>query len=89
MRHSVCRSTLEVKSSRIRMRGSIRRARAMAIRWRWPPEASGRVRPPGSHSPAELQDELVGGGGFGAASITLFLTGLRTAEGDVVADRTR
>ena len=34
----------------------------------------------------KLQDELVGGGGFGRLD-HLFLTGLRTAEGDVVADR--
>ena len=35
-------STDEVASSRMRIRGSARIARAMAIRWRWPPD---RVRP--------------------------------------------
>jgi hypothetical protein len=30
-------STLAVQSSMIRTRGSIRKARAMAMRWRWPP----------------------------------------------------
>ncbi len=34
---SVVASTDEVASSRIRMRGSARKARAIAIRWRWPP----------------------------------------------------
>ena len=35
---SVVASTLEVASSRIRMRGSRSSARAIAIRWRWPPD---------------------------------------------------
>ena len=35
-------STEEVASSRMRIRGSARIARAIAIRWRWPPES---VRP--------------------------------------------
>ena len=39
---SVEASTLEVASSRIRMRGSASSARAIARRWRWPPES---VRP--------------------------------------------
>ena len=39
---SVVASTEEVASSRIRIRGSASRARAIATRWRWPPE---RVRP--------------------------------------------
>ena len=39
MRLSVVASTLEVASSRIRMRGSASRARAIATRWRWPPES--------------------------------------------------
>jgi hypothetical protein len=39
---SVEASTDEVASSRIRIRGSARIARAIAIRWRWPPE---RVSP--------------------------------------------
>jgi hypothetical protein len=39
---SVVASTDEVASSRIRMRGSASSARAIASRWRWPPE---RVRP--------------------------------------------
>ena len=34
---SVEASTLEVASSRTRIRGSASSARAMAIRWRWPP----------------------------------------------------
>ena len=42
MRLSVVASTLEVASSRIRMRGSASSARAIATRWRWPPL---RVRP--------------------------------------------
>ena len=32
-------SRLEVASSRIRMRGSARMARAMETRWRWPPDS--------------------------------------------------
>ncbi len=39
---SVCASTDEVASSRIRIRGSASSARAIATRWRWPPES---VRP--------------------------------------------
>ena len=39
MRLSVVASTLEVASSRIRMRGSESSARAIATRWRWPPES--------------------------------------------------
>ena len=34
---SVVASTEEVASSRTRMRGSASSARAIAIRWRWPP----------------------------------------------------
>ena len=36
---SVVASTDEVASSRIRIRGSAISARAIAIRWRWPPES--------------------------------------------------
>ena len=36
---SVVASTDAVASSRIRMRGSTISARAIAIRWRWPPES--------------------------------------------------
>ena len=36
---SVWASTEEVASSRMRMRGSASRARAMATRWRCPPES--------------------------------------------------
>ena len=36
---SVDASTDAVASSRIRIRGSTRSARAIAIRWRWPPES--------------------------------------------------
>ena len=36
---SVVASTDAVASSRIRMRGSIASARAIAMRWRWPPES--------------------------------------------------
>ena len=36
---SVEASTDEVASSRIRIRGSLSSARAIAIRWRWPPES--------------------------------------------------
>ena len=39
---SVVASTDEVASSRIRIRGSASSARAIARRWRWPPE---RVSP--------------------------------------------
>ena len=39
---SVVASTLEVASSRISTRGAASSARAMATRWRWPPD---RVRP--------------------------------------------
>ena len=39
---SVEASTEEVASSRIRIRGSMTSARAIAIRWRWPPDS---VRP--------------------------------------------
>ena len=39
---SVRASTEEVASSRIRIRGSAISARAIATRWRWPPES---VRP--------------------------------------------
>ena len=39
---SVRASTDEVASSRIRIRGSASSARAIATRWRWPPD---RVRP--------------------------------------------
>ena len=36
---SVVASTDAVASSRIRMRGSTTSARAIATRWRWPPES--------------------------------------------------
>ena len=36
---SVVASTDAVASSRIRTRGSISSARAIAMRWRWPPES--------------------------------------------------
>jgi hypothetical protein len=36
---SVDASTEEVASSRIRIRGSLSSARAIAIRWRWPPDS--------------------------------------------------
>ena len=36
---SLSLSRLEVASSRMRMAGSARMARAMAMRWRWPPES--------------------------------------------------
>ena len=36
---SVVASTDAVASSRIRIRGSITSARAIASRWRWPPES--------------------------------------------------
>ncbi len=39
MRASVVASTDAVASSRIRMRGSATSARAIAMRWRWPPES--------------------------------------------------
>ena len=39
IRASVVASTEAVASSRIRMRGSIASARAIAIRWRCPPES--------------------------------------------------
>ncbi len=39
---SVVASTEEVASSRIRIRGSASSARAIATRWRWPPDS---VRP--------------------------------------------
>ena len=42
IRLSVVASTLEVASSRTRIRGSVNRARAIATRCRWPPD---RVRP--------------------------------------------
>ena len=42
MRNSVCVSTLAVESSKMRTRGSSKRVRAMATRWRCPPE---RVTP--------------------------------------------
>ena len=49
---SVSVSTAEVASSRIRMRGSISRARAMEMRWRSPPDSPGRVRRPANRSRA-------------------------------------
>ena len=39
MNASLSLSSDEVASSRIRMRGSARIARAIATRWRWPPES--------------------------------------------------
>ena len=39
IRRSVPMSTLEVASSRTRMRGSARSARAKATSWRWPSES--------------------------------------------------
>ncbi len=39
IRASVEASTEAVASSRIRIRGSTTSARAIAIRWRWPPES--------------------------------------------------
>ena len=39
MRASLSLSSDEVASSRMRMRGSARMARAIATRWRWPPES--------------------------------------------------
>ena len=40
-RCSLSASRLEVASSRIRMGASLSSARAMAMRWRWPPERLG------------------------------------------------
>ena len=39
MSDSVVASTEAVASSRMRIRGSITSARAIASRWRWPPES--------------------------------------------------
>ena len=83
---SVSVSTEAVASSRIRMRGSISRARAMAMRCFCPPE---RVTP---RSPTQgvvafghRQDEIVGLGSFGGFD-DLFLAGVGAAKGDVLAD---
>ena len=66
--------------------------RAMAARWRWPPELHAALAHMGFHSPATLRvgqgvDE---GGGLGAlgGGVQFFLAGIRAAVEDVVAHGT-
>ena len=56
---SVVASTEEVASSRIRTRGSARKARAIAIRWRWPPlRGQAALADAGVVAVGQLGDEL-------------------------------
>ena len=83
---SVSVSTDDVASSRIKMRGSINRARAMLIRCRSPPEsdwpalADQRIVAVG-----QAEDELVGPGGLGGGD-EFFTPGIGPAVGDVLGD---
>jgi hypothetical protein len=86
MRASVVASTEAVASSRTRMRGSIRSALAIAMRWRWPPESV----IPRSHDRVvplrELEDEVVRLGGSGCG-LDRVVRRVGHSEGDVVPDR--
>ena len=69
------------------MGASLTRARAMAMRWRWPPDSCMAVLADrGVVALAESDDEVVGIGGAGGGD-DLGVGRARPAEGDVVADR--
>jgi len=72
-------------SSRISTRLSFRKARASAMRCRWPPDSFTPAREPRFHSPAETLDELVCVGRLGRGDD---LVAARTRRGvcDVVGD---
>ena len=79
-------STAVVASSRIRMRGSASRARAIATRWRWPPEeGEPALADPGVVAVGQFADEAVG---LGEARRRFDLRAARRAArvGDVVGD---
>ena len=84
-RRSDSGSRAEVASSRIRIGGSLSSARAMAMRWRWPPE-SRLPRSPicGVVAAREVEDEVVGEGGAGGG-LDPRLVHVLEAVGDVGA----
>ena len=89
MRASVRVSTLLVASSRMRMRGSARMARAMVSSWRWPwlrllPRSDKR----GLVAVRELADKMVGVGQAGGLD-ALLIGGFQAPIADVLQDRTR
>ena len=78
-----------VASSSTRIGGLTSRVRAMAMRWRWPPDK--RVAPLADHrvvALGQVADELVGPGGRGRG-LDLVERRRRLAVGDVVPDRDR
>ena len=78
-------SSAEVASSRMRMGASFSSARAMAMRWRCPPESSTPRSPTiVSRPPGWLRDELQHVGGLGGPLDRRIRH--VAAEGDVVAD---
>ena len=79
-------SRCEVASSRISTGARLSRARAMARRWRWPPERA-TPRSPGHRLVAvrEGQDEVVGAGPPGGR-LHLGVGGLRVGQAEVLPD---
>ncbi len=83
---SVCVSTEERASSRMRMRGRRMRARAMAVRClcprrAQPPLADGRFESAGQFA------DVVGQSGFQSGALDILRTRPRSAPGDVFRDR--
>ena len=86
MRASDSESSELVASSRMRMRGSARMARAMETRWRWPPESlTPRSPTMVSYCSGKLLGELVDAGDAAGFQDLLF-GGVGAGEGDVLAD---
>ena len=80
-------SSAEVASSSRISGASLRKARAMERRWRWPPESCTPCSPTGQIvTLVEGHDEIVGEGGPGRR-LDLLFAGAGPAEADVVADR--
>ncbi len=86
---SVALSMALVESSRIRMRGLLRKARARAMRWRCPPlSVTPRSPTVGLIAVGERHDEVVRLR-FARRLLDLLLRRVRRAEGDVLRQRAR
>ena len=83
---SVRTSTLEVASSRIRMRGSASRARAKATSWRWPAESWTPRSPTSVSIPSGRAATNSVAPTVATRRLDLLQARLRPAEGDVLAD---
>ena len=81
---SVSASTAAKASSRMRIRGSRRRARARVARWRCPPES---VRPRSPTRVSQPPGKLATSGERPATSAAARHAGIRRAERDVLAER--